>query len=117
MSNLCLETISFDKIKTIFTETQRQLKAPKRPELRDPDFVKGRLRRVIVTPSFVYQDLERPKERFTCYLKEYESNGKTRYTKVILEKRSRHHFVITAFRPNYVKEKGKTKLIYGDEPK
>ena len=37
------------------------------------------------------------------------------YTKVILLKLKTHDVVITAYRPDYVKERGKTGLIYGTD--
>ncbi len=40
-----------------------------------------------------------------------------RYTKVIVREGKKLCFVITAFRPDYVKEKGKTKLMYGKHDK
>lgn len=109
--NLCLEAQHKGK-RTIFTERQRLLKCPKRPELRDSSFINGRLKQCIETPHLIFQDLMLPDKRRACYLEEYTTNNYKRYTKVVLEERKNYFFVITAYRPNYIKEKGKTTLLY-----
>jgi len=111
----CLETLDYGKNKVIFTEEQRQKKSAKRPELRDDTFINGRLKNAINCPNFVYQDCDRPENRKAFYLKEYCVNGKQRYTKVVINFKQRPQFIITAYRPDYVKERGKTKLLYGKD--
>lgn len=49
------------------------------------------------------------------YKREYKINSSVRYLKVVLNDRGDHLFVVTAFRPDYVKERGKTKLLYGTD--
>ena len=49
------------------------------------------------------------------YKEEYRFDGRVRYTKVVLERKKSYYFVITAFRPDFVKERGKTKRIYGKD--
>ena len=112
---LCLETLNYKGERVIFTKRQRFLKSAKHPELRDDDFIHGRLKKTIETPKFVYQDFSLPKKRQAYYFEEYRIDGKARYTKVCLEIRSNHLFVITGYRPDYVKERGKTKLLYGKD--
>ena len=112
---LCLVAKHYSGKKAIFTEKQRKLKSKNRPELRDDNFINGRLKEAIESPTFVYQDFEKPNKRQVVYLEEFKINNRFRYTKVILEDRTDHFFVITAYRPDYVKERGKTKLIYGKD--
>jgi len=117
VEDICLKTKRYNGGKrVIFTEKQRILKSEKHPELREPDFINRRIKNTIENPNFVYQDLAKPFNREALYITEFKINNIFRYTKVILEKREDYFFVITAFRPNYIKEKGKTKLIYGKEP-
>ena len=109
--NFCLET-RYRGEKVVFTEEQRALKSVKHPELRDIDFIKGRVKNAIEDPDFIYQDLAHPETRRIHYLKEYSINNETRYTKVVISKEEMLFFVITAYRPNYIKESGKTKMVY-----
>ena len=91
------------------------MKSEKHPELREDDFVNGRLKKAIESPNFVYQDLAEPKNRQVLYLEEFRLNDRYKYSKVILDERTEYLFVITAYRPDYVKERGKTKLLYGKD--
>ena len=109
--DFCLET-RYRGEKVVFTEKQRALKSPKHPELRDMDFIKGRVKNAIEDPDFIYQDLAHPATRQVHYLAEYCINNETRYTKVVISKKENLFFVITAYRPNYIKELSKTKLLY-----
>ncbi len=111
----CLETKNHEQVRVIFTEAQRQLKIPRHPELRDKKFITSRLKRTIENPDFIYQDFEKPKRRMVVYKEEYRFDGRVRYTKVVLERKKSYYFVITAFRPDFVKERGKTKRIYGKD--
>lgn len=99
----------------IFTEKQRLSHLLKHPELRDSKFIDGRVRRAIESPDFIYQDLAEPKERQALYIKEFCINGITRYTKVVILIIRNPYIVKTAFRPDYVKERGKTQLLYGKD--
>ena len=63
----------------------------------------------------MYRDFEKPNDRRAHYLKEYLVNGVQRYTKVIVAIDQKPRFVVTAYRPDYVKERGKTELIYGKD--
>lgn len=112
---LCLETKNHEGIKIVFTEAQRQLKAPRHPELREDIFITGRLKQAIQNPDFIYQDFEKPKHRVAVYKEEYRFDGRVRYTKVVLERKKSYYFVVTAYRPDFVKERSKTKLIYGKD--
>ena len=114
-SKLCLTAKHYSGKKVIFTKTQRELKSKKHSILRDDDFISGRLKNAIESPSFVYQDLEKPKSREIVYLEEFMVDNRYRYTKVVLEKKSNYFFVVSAYRPDFVKERGKTKLIYGKD--
>ena len=105
-SNLCLDIKNHENKRVIFTEAQRLLKCPKRPELRDNNFINGKMKEAILSPRFIYQDLTMTRKRQAVYLMEFKINNKFKYTKIILEKRSAHFFVITAYRPDYVKERG-----------
>lgn len=111
----CLEVLDYEGNKVIFTEEQRIKKSAKRPELRDDKFINGRLKQAINCPTFVYQDCDKPNNRKAFYLEEFRINGKIRYTKVIVDFKQKPQFVITAYRPDYVKERGKTKLLYGKD--
>lgn len=111
----CLQTFDYENNKVIFTEIQRQKKAAKRPELRDNNFINNRIKQTINCPHFVYQDCDRPNRRKAFYFLEYTVNKKPRYTKVVIDFKKKPQFVITAYRPDYVKERGKTKLLYGHD--
>jgi hypothetical protein len=111
----CLETVDHENNKVIFTEEQRQKKAVKHPELRDNNFINSRLKQTINRPDFIYQDCDKPNSRNALYLKEFVLNGKPRYTKVTIDFKKKPQFVVTAYRPDYVKERNKTKLLYGHD--
>lgn len=113
MHQCCLRTADHNGISVIFLEAQRAFKAQKHPELRNPEFVSGRVKTAIQEPSFVFKDLAQPGERCVHYLKEFEMNGRSRYTKVVIDAICDPREVVTAFRPDYVKEQGKTDLLYG----
>lgn len=115
MGKNCLSTNDYKNNQVVFSEEQRLLKADKHPELREPDFINGRVKVAIQSPDFIYQDLMNPKERIAVYKLEYVVNGRSRYTKVIISAKSNPYFIITAYRPDYVKERGKTKLLYGKD--
>jgi hypothetical protein len=109
----CIDTKNYDGTRTIFIEKQRQQKSLKHPELREESFIK-RIKIAIEKPDFVYEDLA--KKGYLVYYKyEYALNDRTKYTKVVLCKRRFGYFVVTSYRPDYVKEKGKTKIIYGKD--
>ena len=88
-------------------------KVPFRPELRE-NGIMSRIKVAIENPNFVYEDFEH-KNRFSYYRREFKINNRTRYIKVILQMHKSYLFVVTAFRPDYVKERGKTRLIYGED--
>lgn len=116
MTKLCLKTRDHEGRQVIFTEKQRVLKGRKHPELRDSNFISGRVKRTIEQPDFIYEDLARPANRRAIYALEYFSSTGPRYTKVIVEtKLDGDHSIVTAFRPNSVKERAKSKLIYGKD--
>lgn len=111
----CLEAVHYDGKRVVFAEQHRVLKSEKHPELRDLDFVRGRMRKAIEEPDFVYQDLAGSDIRIVHYKLEYKINQRNMYTKVVLEKKADIYIVITAYRPDYVKERGKTDLLYGKD--
>lgn len=113
MAVYCINTKSYDGTRTIFTEEQREKKCLKHPELRSDEFVK-RARATIENPSFVYEDMAENR-RLVYYKYEYSANGRARYVKVVIVAKNNHYFVIIAYRPDYVKEKGKARLIYGKD--
>jgi hypothetical protein len=115
IADYCLQTEDYEGVRTVFREEHRATKALKHPELRDEAFIAGRVKAAIETPTFVYADLGAPDRRRSCYLKEYELNGTARYTKVIVDYERRPRVIITAYRPDYVKERSKTELIYGKD--
>ena len=113
----CLKTTNYEKKQVIFLEKTRQIKAGKHFELRGEDgerFINGRVREAIQNPHFVYEDFAEPKKRRAYYFLEY-GGDKNRYTKVVITNHGNLLVVITAYRPNHVKERGKTKLIYGED--
>lgn len=112
---LCLKTKDYEGKDTIFTEEQRKEKAPRHPELLDSNFINGRVKKTIQNPDFVYEDLAQPSKRRAHYLEEYKINELFRYTKVVIDISVNPLFVVTAFRPTSVKERGKTKLLYGED--
>jgi len=115
MEDNCLKTTDFENKTVVFVESQRAIKAKKHPELRDPAFIAGRVRDAVCTPSFVYADLGAPLVRRAHYLKEFVVNGSARYTKVIVDISLEPRKIISAFRPDCVKENGKTELLYGKD--
>jgi hypothetical protein len=110
MPHRSIETNNYEGIRTIFTESQIEKKADKHPELRQDDFL-TRVQCTIERPDFVYQDMEKSDYQ-VYYSKEVEVNSRTRYTKVVVHNNRTHCFVVTAYRPDYVKERGKTKLLF-----
>src|SRR3989344_5213333 len=108
----CIDVKDYSGRRTIFTHRQLELKSPNRPELREEGILE-RVKETIENPNFVYLDLEHS-DRFVYYRREYKINSRVQYMKVILRDRKEDLFVITAYRPDYVKERGKTKLIYGE---
>ena len=115
METCCLITTNHEGKKVIFTEKQRLLHSSKHPEVRDTKFINGRVKQAIESPQFIYQDLTDPKRRQAFYIKEFVINHIARYTKVVILAIGDPYTVITAFRPDYVKERGKTKLLYGKD--
>ena len=111
----CLETTDYENNKVIFTEEQREMKAAKHPELRDNNFINDRLKQTIKRPDFIYQDCDKQNSRKVLYREEFVLNGKTRYTKVTIDFKKKPQFVVTAYRPDYVKERSKSKLLYGHD--
>lgn len=111
---LCLDVHDKDGVRVIFTKKQRLLKMEKHSELREDAFL-THLSEAICRPSFIYANFDRPLKRQALYFREFKFNGRIRYIKVILEKRRTHFFLITAYRPDYVKERGKTRLLYGND--
>jgi hypothetical protein len=106
----CIDIIGIQSSRTIFTEQQRQMKMLKHPELADDTFIK-RVENAIKKPDFIYQDLAE-KKRLAYYKHEYSVNGKPRYVKVVIDTGQTPCFVVTAYRPDFVKEKGRTALVY-----
>ncbi len=111
MDKRCVDTKNYEGVQTIFTQEQREKKWLKHPELRDDDFIK-RIKSTVEAPSFVYKDLAK-NGRLVYYKYEYSVNGRARYIKVVLVARKNSRLIVTAYRPDYVKERGKTKLVYG----
>lgn len=109
----CVDTRGYDGVRTVFVESNRMRKSRKHPELRRLDFIE-RIKEVVETPNFVYEDLDKINRR-AYYGREYKINSRVRYTKVVVLKLKALNIVITAYRPDYVKERGKTKLIYGTD--
>lgn len=91
------------------------MKKEKHPELREETFPE-RIKVAIQKPTFVYEDLSE-KERHAYYIREFKINSRIRYTKVIIRQGKEINFIITAFRPDYVKERDRTSLIYGNDEK
>jgi len=112
MKEYCISTKDYAGIKTVFTERQRQLKMLKHPELREYGFIK-RVKETIENPGFIYEDFAEV-GRLVYYKHEYSVNGRPKYVKISIDVKKVPHFVITAFRPDKVKEKGRTKIIYGN---
>lgn len=102
----CLITKNHEGKLTVFTKKQFELKSRQRPELREENILE-RVQQTIEKPSFIYEDYEDPVNRLACYLFEYKINSRSRYMKVILRNYPSYLFVITAYRPDYVKERTK----------
>lgn len=113
MAQNCIDTKNYEGVRTIFTEAQRADKAKRHPELRQADFIQ-RVKEAVEKPDFVYEDLDKT-TRFAYYCREYKINNRIRYTKVILSNQQGRYFVITAYRPDYVKERNKSTLFYGKD--
>ena len=113
MPSNCIDTRNYAGVRTILTENQRQIKMVKHPELRDDGFIK-RVKETIENPGFIYEDFAES-DRLVYYRHEYSVNGQPRYVKVSIDIEKIPYFVITAFRPARVKERGKTKLIHGND--
>lgn len=113
MEIFCIDTKNHEGKRVIFTQTQREKKWSKHPELRDDKFIK-RIQNAIEDPNFIYEDMV-VQGRLVYYKYEYSVNGRAVYTKVVLNSRIGPYFVVTAYRPDYVKERGKTKLLYGQD--
>jgi hypothetical protein len=109
----CIDTKNNEGIRVVFVEKQRQQKSLKHPELREESFIK-RIKIAIEKPDFVYEDLAK-KGRLVYYKYEYSLSGRTKYTKVVLDKKGFGYFVVTSYRPDYVKERSKAKLLYGED--
>src|SRR3989344_895035 len=103
----CVDLLNYEGIRTIFTEEQRILKSDKHPELRTEEFIE-RVKKTITNPTFIYEDYDK-KNRYSYYCEEYKINSRVMYTKVMLLKLKTHYLVITAYRPDFVKERNKTK--------
>lgn len=110
---ICLQTKNHENKDVIFREGQRLSKIAKRAELRDLTFVNGLLKKTIQSPDFIYLDLGLV--RHVLYKLRYVINGKPRYVKVVVNPNVDPIFVVTAYMPDYVKERGKTDLIYGKD--
>ncbi len=113
MVKYCIQTRNYCSDRVVFTEDQRSSKGAKHPELREEGFIE-RVRQAIEKPDFVYQDLANY-SRHVYYRYEYTANGRDRYVKVVIETSQEPYFVITAYRPDFIKEEGKTKLIYKND--
>lgn len=109
----CLECSDYLERIVRFEEANRVRHALKHPELDDPEFINGRVKKAIVEPTFVYKTIANSK-RTANYLYEYTNNGTNIYTKVIIEYRYRVGYVVSAWRIPYVKERGKTAIVYGE---
>lgn len=109
----CISAKNHEGVLVIFTEEQRRNKMQKHPELRDDAFI-ARVKYTIENPGFIYPDFAEP-HRLVYYKHEYSVNGRPCYVKVVINVAVRPYFVITAFRPNRVKERGKTRCIYGED--
>lgn len=113
MEKYCLDITNYEKKRVIFLEETRRIKSIKHPELRDEKFINNQVREAINNPDFVYQDYAHPDNRQVYYKFNYSVNGRNIYTKVVMALKENPLLVITAFRPDYVKERGKTQIIYG----
>jgi hypothetical protein len=113
-NNCCLITKNYEGKLTIFTKKQFKLKSKQRPELREKDILE-RIKKTVENPTFIYEDYTKSKKRVAYYLYEYKINGIVKYMKVMINRCSNYLFIITAYRPNYVKERDKTKLLYGED--
>ncbi len=108
-----MEVKNYEGKTVVFTDRQLALKSPRRPELREEGIL-DRIAQTVAQPSFVYEDYEHP-GRLAYYREEYKIDGRVRYMKVVVQTRDSDLFIVTAFRPDYVKERGKTKLAYGTD--
>lgn len=114
---LCFSVIDFSGRQVVFTEKRRIKKAKLRPILNAKWFT-DRIKETIRNPDFVYTDIAEPQQKHVYYLREFGTSNSTRYTKVVVWLGDVVAEVVTAYRPDYVKEKGKKNgnLIYGQAP-
>jgi len=115
VDKFCLDIIDYRGKRVVFLEVIRLKKAQKRPELRNEEFINGQLAKAIKYPDLVYEDFERPNERLVYYYREYRKGNETRYTKVVINIKYIPYRVVTAYRPDRIKEdcpKSKSKIIY-----
>ncbi len=61
-----------------------------------------------------YEDMAHSR-RFVYYRYEYSVNRQPKYVKVAVEHNEDPYFIVTAYRPDYVKERGKTKCVFGED--
>ncbi|MDP2692656.1 MAG: hypothetical protein Q8O88_03400 [bacterium] len=113
MEGYCLLTQNYENRGVCFEEKRRKIKALKHSELRDPKFINGRVKQTINNPDFIYSDFDYPKSREVYYKFEFKINGKNVYTKVVIDITKIPLLVVSVFRPDYIKEQNKTKLLYG----
>lgn len=112
---VCLEIEDYQGSRVVFYEKTRLKKAKKRPELRSTDFLKGQLTQAVKNPWRIYKDFNKTKERRCYYYKEYSTKIKTKYTKVVIDISENPYIIITAYRPDYIKEEklnSKSEKIY-----
>jgi len=112
---LCLDITDYCGRRVIFREVVRQKKLPKRPELRNDDFIHGQLTKAIKEPTYIYEDFDRPTERHVYYYEEYTTVNGIKYTEVVIDIAILPFEIVTAYRPNYIKEEypnSKAKKIY-----
>ncbi len=105
MSNkeYCIDTVNFEGKRVVFEEINRKKKAEKRPELLDAGIL-NRIVKNLKDPDFVYLDYANPDLRCCYYREEYQVNSKPRYLKVVVTNGNELLYVVTAYRPDEIKE-------------
>lgn len=90
--------------RVIFTKKKWLEKQQDHPELKKDVFIKN-LKRTIIEPDEVWQDLSDKKKR--CYYKKYSCNT---YIKAVVWIKNNPCHIITSFEINYIKEQNYPEL-------
>ncbi len=109
-SRLCIDTKTYLGKRIVFEEMCWRRKAKRRPELLEDGMLR-RIEETLRNPDLVFRDHANPEGRRCYYREEYRVNGRPRYIKVVATNTTDPLYIITAYRPDRIKE-----LQYGLKP-